>query len=49
MSRLAVHGCGLVGVDQDVQVGEVARGGRVLDGVLQVRVEGVDVGKEGVK
>ena len=48
VSRLAVHGCGLVGVYQDVQVGEVARGGRMLNGVLQVRVEGVDVGEEGV-
>ena len=48
VSRLAVHGCGLVRVYQDVKVGKVARGGRMLDGVLQVRVEGVDVCEEGV-
>ena len=48
VSRLAVHGCGLFGVYQDVQVGEVASGGNMLNGVLQVTVEGVDVGEEGV-
>ena len=52
VSRLAVHGCGLVGMYQDVKVGEFARGRRMLNGVLQVRVEGVDVyiyiGEEGV-
>ena len=43
VSRLVVHGCGRVGVYQDVKVGKVARGGRMLDGVPQVKVERGDL------
>ena len=46
--RLAVDGCRFIRVYQDVEVRECAVGGRMFDRVLQIRVEGVDVGEEGI-